>query len=363
MNLRYIIPLIAVIVLFLIAYLGAQVSGLQYVFGVVIPYLALITFVLGFAYRVIGWSRSAVPFKIPTTGGQQKSLPWVEHSKFDCPVNTWQVVVRMALEILTFRSLFRNTRMKLKEGGRISYQLELFLWAGALAFHYAFLVVLIRHLRFFIEPVPFVVQLVENVDSFFRMEIIYPVFKFGLPGVFISGFLLLAAVSYLFLRRLFVRQVKYISIASDYFPLFLIFGIAFSGIFMRYVTKVDVTAVKELTMGLITFQPTIPAGVDAVFFVHIFFVSVLLAYFPFSKLMHLGGVFLSPTRNMTTDTRARRHINPWNYPVPVHTYDEYEDEFREKMVEVGIAVEKMPEPAPAEAPASDSEPEPEEEKE
>jgi nitrate reductase gamma subunit len=133
MNLRYIIPLIAVIVLFFIAYLGAQVPGLQYVFGVVIPYLALITFVLGLAYRMIDWSRSAVPFKIPTTGGQQKSLPWVEHSKFDCPANTWQVVVRMALEILTFRSLFRNTRMKLKEGGRISYQLELFLWVGALA--------------------------------------------------------------------------------------------------------------------------------------------------------------------------------------------------------------------------------------
>jgi nitrate reductase gamma subunit len=349
MNLRYIIPLIAVIVLFFIAYLGAQVPGLRYVFGVVIPYLALITFVLGFAYRVIDWSRSAVPFKIPTTGGQQKSLPWVEHSKFDCPANSWQVVVRMALEILTFRSLFRNTRMKLKEGGRISYQLEFFLWVGALAFHYAFLVVLIRHLRFFIEPVPFVVQLIENVDSFFRMEIIYPVFKFGLPGVFASGFVLLAAVSYLFLRRLFVRQVKYISIASDYFPLFLIFGIAFSGIF--------------LTMGLVTFQPTIPAGVDAVFFVHIFFVSILLAYFPFSKLMHLGGVFLSPTRNMTTDTRARRHINPWNYPVPVHTYDEYEDEFREKMVEVGLPVEKMPQPAPAEEPASDPDPEPEEEKE
>ena len=363
MNSRYIIPLIAVIVLFLIAFLSAQVSGLQYLFGVVIPYLAIITFVLGFAARVIGWSRSAVPFKIPTTGGQQKSLPWIKHSQFDCPEKAWQVWVRMALEILTFRSLFRNTRMNLKEGGRISYQLELFLWVGALAFHYAFLVVLIRHLRFFLEPVPFVIQLIENVDSFFRMEIIYPVFKFGLPGVFISGFVLLAAVSYLFLRRLFVRQVKYISIASDYFPLFLIFGIALSGIFMRYVTKVDVTAVKELTMGLITFQPTIPAGVDPVFFVHIFFVSILLAYFPFSKLMHLGGVFLSPTRNMTTDTRARRHINPWNYPVEVHTYDEYEDEFREKMVEVGLPVEKMPEPAPAEEPASDSEPEQEEQKE
>ena len=363
MNLKYIIPLIAVIILFFIAYLGAQFTGLQYVFGVVIPYLALITFVLGFASRVIGWSRSAVPFSIPTTGGQQKSLPWFKHAQFDCPVTKWQVVVRMALEILTFRSLFRNTRMKLKEAGRLAYQLEIFLWVGALAFHYALLAVLFRHLRFFIEPVPFLVQLVENIDSFFRMEIIYPAFKFGLPNVYISGFVLIAAVGYLFLRRLFVRPAKYISLASDYFPLFLIFGIALSGIFMRYITKIDVTAAKELAMGLVTFRPVIPEGIGALFYVHIFFVSILLAYFPFSKLMHLGGIFLSPTRNMTTDTRARRHINPWNYPVPVHTYEEYEDEFREKMVEAGVPVEKMPEPAPEEAPTPASEPEQEEQKE
>jgi len=113
-------------------------------------------------------------------------------------------------------------------------------------------------------------------------------------------------------------------------------------------------------MGLVTFRPVIPEGIGALFYVHIFFVSILLAYFPFSKLMHLGGIFLSPTRNMTTDTRARRHINPWNYPVPVHTYEEYEDEFREKMVEAGLPVEKMPEPAPAEAPTPASEPEQEE---
>jgi nitrate reductase gamma subunit len=239
----------------------------------------------------------------------------------------------------------------------LSYQLEIFFWVGALAFHYAFLVVLIRHLRFFIEPVPYLVQLVENVDSFFRVEIIYPDFQFGLPNVYISGFILLAAVSYLLLRRLFIRPVKFISIASDYFPLFLIFGIALSGIFMRYVTKTDVTAVKELALGLVTFRPTIPEGISAVFFVHIFFVSILLAYFPFSKLMHLGGIFLSPTRNLTTDTRTKRHINPWNYPVPVHTYEEYEDEFRDKMIEAGLPVEKMPEPAPAEETASGSEPE------
>ena len=347
MNARYMLSLIAVIVLFLIAWVGTAI-GLQVVFGIIIPYLALLTFIVGFAYKVMGWSRSAVPFRIPTTGGQQKSLPWVKHSMLDCPATKWQVVARMALEILTFRSLFRNTRMRLKEGSKISYQLEIFLWLGALAFHYAFLAVLVRHLRFFTDPVPFFVTLVENVDSFFRIEILYPGVQFGLPGVFLSGIVLLAAVAYLLSRRLFIRQVRYISLASDYFPLFLIFGIALTGILMRYFAKIDVTAAKELTMGLVTLRPTIPEGVGTVFYIHLFFVSVLLAYFPFSKLMHLGGIFLSPTRNLTTDTRARRHINPWNYPVPVHTYEEYEDEFRDKMIEAGLPVDKMPQEIPAE---------------
>jgi len=352
MNARYMFSLIAVIVLFLVAWAGTAV-GLQVVFGIIIPYLALITFLAGFAYKVVGWSRSPVPFRIPTTGGQQKSLPWIKHSQLDCPVTNWQVIARMALEILTFRSLFRNTRMRLKEGSKLSYQLEIFLWVGALAFHYAFLAVLVRHLRFFTEPVPFFVTLVENVDSFFRLEFLYPNFQFGLPGVFISGLALLAAVTYLVTRRLFIRQVRYISLASDYFPLFLIFGIALTGILMRYFIKIDVTAAKELTMGLVTFRPTIPEGVGSVFYIHLFFVSVLLAYFPFSKLMHLAGIFLSPTRNLTTDTRAKRHINPWNYPVPVHTYEEYEDEFREKMIEVGIPVDKMPVETPAAEPTEE----------
>ncbi len=180
MNARYMLSLIAVGVLFLIAWAGTAV-GLQVVFGIIIPYRALFIFLAGFVYKVVDWSRSAVPFCIPTTGGQQKSLPWIEHSRLDCPATKWQVVARMALEILTFRSLFRNTRMRLKEGSRISYQLEIFLWVGALAFHYAFLAVLVRHLRFFTEPVPFFVALVENVDSFFRIEVLYPNFHFGLP--------------------------------------------------------------------------------------------------------------------------------------------------------------------------------------
>jgi nitrate reductase gamma subunit len=329
---------IAVLVLFLIAWAGASI-GLHWLFGVAVPYLAVIVFVVGFTRKVLGWSRSAVPFAIPTTGGQAKSFDWIQDAKIDNPSSKFGVFMRMALEVFTFRSLFRNTRMKLKEG-KLFYQLEIFLWVGALAFHYAFLTVLLRHTRFFLEPVPWWVQMLENIDSFFRFEILYPQFQFGLPGVNLSGIVLLAAVTYLAVRRIVIPTVRYISLASDYFPLILIFGIAFTGIMMRYVTKIDINAAKQLTLGLVTFHPTVPEGIGAIFYIHLFFVCTLLAYFPYSKLMHLGGIFLSPTRNMLGNTRAYRHVNPWNHPVHVHTYDEYEEEFREKMVEAGLPVDK-----------------------
>jgi len=338
MNTRYLFAFLVVFVLFLVSWLGAA-AGLGWLFGVVIPYAAVVVFVVGFARKVLSWAASPVPFAIPTTAGQGRSFPWIPQAKIDNPASNWGVVLRLLFEVLTFRSLFRNTRMRLKEE-KLTYQLEIFLWVGALAFHYAFLTVLLRHTRFFLEPTPWCIQVLETLDSFFRVEILYPGVQFGLPAVYLSGFVLLAAVVYLALRRIVIPSVRYVSLASDYFPLLLIFGIAFSGILMRYVTKVDIRAVKELTLGLVTFRPTVPEGIGAVFYIHLFLVCTLLAYFPYSKLMHLGGVFLSPTRNLRGDTRAYRHVNPWNYPVPVHTYEEYEEEFRDKMVEAGLPVEK-----------------------
>ncbi len=348
MNKHYLSSLLAVFALALIAYVGAVVGPLQWLFGVFIPYLAVIVFIVGFVRRVMGWSKSAVPFSIPTTSGQQKSMPWIQQNKIDNPSSGMGVFIRMVLEIVTFRSLFRNTRMKIRSGGTLTYSLEVFLWVGALAFHYAFLTTLIRHFRFFLEPVPWFLQIIDKVDGFFRVEIVHDAIQFGLPGVYISGILLFVAVTYLLLRRLFISNVRYISLASDFFPLFLIMGIAFTGILMRYFTKVDITAIKELTMGLVTFNWSIPEGISPLFFIHMFFVSILLIYFPFSKLMHLGGVFLSPTRNLKANTRENRHVNPWNHPVKVHTYEAYEDDFREKMVDAGLPVEKMPEPQPEE---------------
>ncbi len=351
MNFSYMYSLIAVILLFLLAYFGVKVPGGEYFFGIFIPFLAAITFVVGFTYRVVDWARSPVPFRIPTTCGQQKSLPWIKSAPIENPTTTGGVIVRMFLEIVFFRSLFRNTKQELKEGNKLSYEWEIWLWVGALAFHWAFFTVVFRHLRFFLEPVPACVQIIENLDGFLQV---------ALPGLLLSGGVLLAAVTFLFFRRIFIPHVRYISLASDFFPLFLIMGIAFTGILMRYFTKVNIVGIKELAMGLVTFHFNIPEGVGGLFYVHIFFVSVLLAYFPFSKLMHLGGIFMSPTRNLTTNSRMKRHINPWNYPVKVHSYEAYEDEFREKMIEVGLPVDKMVEPEPpkeeVEPPKDETEP-------
>ena len=346
---KYAFSFLAVIALILIAWLGSQIPGMQYFFGVAIPYLAVMVFLGGFVYRVVQWAKSPVPFSIQTTCGQAKSLDFVKHDRLESPHTTSEVVARMALEILTFRSLFRNTKSELYDGPKITYESSKWLWLFALIFHYSFLVVIIRHMRMFLNPVPDLIAFLDRADSMFEI---------GTPSMYLTTAGLIIGVLFLFTRRLTNRHVRYISLANDYFPLFLILAIAVTGGLMRHFLRggIDIVAIKELAVGLVTFHPVISADIGAIFYIHLFLVCTLLVYFPFSKLMHLGGVFLSPTRNMKNDPRQSRHINPWNPEIKVHAYSAYEDEFREFMVDAGIPVEKEPEPkeeAPEEAHAKE----------
>jgi nitrate reductase gamma subunit len=281
--------------------------------------------------------RVAVPFRITTTCGQQKSLPWIPHSKLDCPYTKTQAFWRMALEVLFFRTLFRNTKAALAGAGadrRLVYGASKYLWLGAIVFHYCFLVVVLRHLRFFTEPVPAFVTFVERIDGFFQI---------GVPGVYITSFGLLAGLLYLLYRRFADNQIRFMSLFSDYFALFLLLGIAGSGILLRYTPiRTDIVAVKELAMRLWTLTPVKIEGASSIFYIHLFLVSVLLAYFPFSKLMHAPGIFFSPTRNLPNDNRARRHVNPWADELPnkTHTYQEWEEEFADVMKAAGMELSK-----------------------
>ncbi len=326
---KVIYPLIAVLLLAAVGYLGAA-AGLDFLFGVIIPYLSVLLFFVGFTWRIFDWMKSPVPFRIPTTCGQAKSLNWIKRDELESPSGFWGVVGRMSLEVLFFRSLFRNNKAEIAPGPSLAYASSKWLWMAGLIFHWSLLVIVLRHYRFFLASIPGFVESLESVDGFLQIT---------LPTLYITDLLLVLAVTFLVLRRLASAQMRIISLSTDYFPLFLILAIALSGISMRYLDKVDIVAVKVLVQGLVSFQFDAPGEIGAIFYVHLFLVCVLASYFPFSKLMHMGGIFLSPTRNLANNSREKRHINPWNPEVKFRTYKEYEDEFREKMVKADLPTE------------------------
>jgi nitrate reductase gamma subunit len=278
---------------------------------------------------VARWAWIPVPFRIPTTCGQQKSLPWIKPASLDNPSTGWGAFRRMALEILLFRSLFRNNRARLHDR-RLVLGEDRYLWLGALAFHWSLLVILLRHLRLFVQPVPVFVSVLSRLDGAFQV---------GTPALYISDVVILGTLVYLTARRFRNPLARYLSMPIDYLALFLLLGIVTSGLLMRFVVRVDVAAIKQFALGLAVFRPVVTSAITPIFLVHLLLVSALAAYFPFSKLMHMGGVFLSPTRNLANNNRSKRHVNPWNHPVKTHSYAEWEDEFRDKLKTANLPLE------------------------
>jgi len=86
-------------------------------------YLATAVLVGGLAYRILGYARTPAPLKIPTT---------------PAPTTRGGVVLRMVREVALFESLFRS---------------NLWTWAFGWLFHAGLALVLLRHLRYFVEPV------------------------------------------------------------------------------------------------------------------------------------------------------------------------------------------------------------------
>lgn len=309
-------------------------------------YLAAVTFIVGVAWRVGRWAFTPEPFRIPTTTGQQRSIAAIRPSLVESPATRAGVVGRMLLEALLFRSLFRNTAPGRPDSAALCPPPVFFerkaLWVGALAFHWSLLAIVVRHLRLFVEPVPGVVRAVASIDGFFEI---------GLPPWFLSDAVVGVALGYLLVRRLRDPLLRYLSQPADYLALGVLLLVVGSGIGMRYIGRIDLVTVRTYTLGLAAFPvgaaswPVTPPALVSLaswwFVAHLLSVSLLIAAFPFTKMMHAAGVWLSPTRNQANDTRRRRHLNPWNRPAPFHTYAEWEHEFRDKLEAAGLPVENQ----------------------
>ena len=227
----------------------------------VLFYLATAIFVVGLAYRIRLYARTPAPLKIPTT---------------PAPVTQSGVVLRMFREVAFFESLFKSNKWT---------------WLFGWVFHIAMLLVVLRHLRYFTEPVWFWVALVQ---------------PFGMY----AGFAMLAGLFALWGRRFLVERVRYISSPSDHLMLILLIGITASGLMMKFVAHTDIISLKAFVLGLMYFNWQ-PLPADPVLLVHLGLVLILMFIFPFSKLLHAPGVFFSPTRNQVDNPREQRHLAPW----------------------------------------------------
>lgn len=224
-------------------------------------YLATLLFVVGLVHRIRGYATTPAPLKIPTT---------------PAPTTTGGVVLRMTREVVFFESLFKA---------------NLWTWGLGWLFHASMALVLLRHLRYFTDPVWGWVAFIQ---------------PFGIY----AGITMLLGLFGLWARRVFVERIRYISTPSDHLMLLLLIGIAGSGLMMQFVAHTNVIAVKDFFQGLMHFDiKLLPA--DSLLVLHLLSVVVLLVIFPISKLLHAPGVFFSPTRNQTDNPREKRHVSAW----------------------------------------------------
>ena len=224
-------------------------------------YAAAAVLVVGTAYRVAVYLRTPAPLKIPTT---------------PAPTTRAGVGLRLVREVVLFESLFKATKWT---------------WLFGWPFHAALALVLLGHLRYFSEPVWEVVALLQAPAKY-------------------AAFVMIGGIAGLWARRFLVDRIRYISAPSDHLMLALLAAIALSGMSMRYVAHTDIVALKGFTLGLLRLDPA-PLPPDPLVLVHLGLVAALMAIFPFSKLLHAPGVFLSPTRYQVDDPRERRHVTPW----------------------------------------------------
>lgn len=294
----------AVALILLAGIIAAGVPWLRTPAAVVVSYVSVGIFVVGICYRIALWARSSVPFCIPITCGQQASLPGLKHDRLDNPDSSSGAAMRVAMEVLFFRSLLREHRPETRNGV-IVYTNDRRLWLVSIAFHYALLVVMLRHLALLFEPVPYTLAWLGRIDDF-------SLFGARLSA---SSLLLLGSICALFFRRLWNVRVRFISLFTDHFALLLLFAVSVSGELMHSFCQKDLATIKHFAHSLSLFHPAMNAVIPPLFLIHRLLVGALLIYFPFSKLMHIGGIVANPIYNLANNSRARMHINPWNFPV------------------------------------------------
>ncbi|MCW8916931.1 MAG: respiratory nitrate reductase subunit gamma [Magnetovibrio sp.] len=228
-------------------------------------YAAAALMVLGLVFRIKTYASTPTPLKIPL-------MP--------APLTKSGAAFRVFKEVAFFESLFKSNR---------------WIWIFAVLFHAGLALALARHVRYFQADVWMVIKLIQ---------------PFGIYG----GLAMVAGLLGLWGRRIVQERIRYISGPSDHLMLALLVVIGVSGLNMKFLAHTDIVQVKAFFLGLMRFNiQELPT--DGPLLIHLGAVVLLMIVFPFSKLLHVPGVFFSPSRNQVDDARDKRHLAPWAAPM------------------------------------------------
>ncbi|MFH1486220.1 MAG: respiratory nitrate reductase subunit gamma [Chloroflexota bacterium] len=218
---------------------------MDYLIYVVLPYVTIVTFMVGFAWRIRTWwarpRAKAVLFPAARSGAV--------------------AVSRLVGDAVLFGKTFSVSKS---------------LWLMAVLFHLGVLLVVLGHIRTVTE-FGFLWSLL-HLDG---AGIESVAFGMGMT----AGGLILAGVMLLLVRRL-GPTMRVISIFQDYFVLSALLAIILSGIAMRLWMPVHVDEIQHYARGVLTLQPAVEVR-NTLFMYHFFLAQILIMYFPFSKLIHL----------------------------------------------------------------------------
>jgi nitrate reductase gamma subunit len=110
------------------------------------------------------------------------------------------------------------------------------------------------------------------------------------------GVIWVVATLYFLIRR-FKSPYKEMSTPEDYLLLLLVLGVVAMGDHLRFFAHVPTSVYQQWAHSLLTFHPALPAtlvgGARISFVVHVLLADLLLAYLPFSKLVHFVGTFFT----------------------------------------------------------------------
>ena len=151
----------------------------------------------------------------------------------------------MTLDILFFRRLFRTNKL---------------LWAASWTFHAALLLSALRHLRYFVYPVPPAIVYLQAAGTY-------------------AGYILPFSLAVILFIRVTGNHDRYVSAYNYFLAVFLVMA-SVSGLLMKLVYRTNIVDVKAFTLGIATFSAA--ALPDSMLFaIHFMLALVLLPALPF----------------------------------------------------------------------------------